>query len=46
MRIITPVACPKRPVDLAALHALTANMTMQTVSAGDVIREMRDTDRY
>lgn len=44
--VITPVTRTKKPVDLAALRALTADMTMQTVSAGDFIRDMRDTDRY
>ena len=44
--VISPVARPKKPIDLAALRALTADMTMQTVSAGDFVREMRDTDRY
>ena len=44
--IIAPAQRPKQPVDVAALCALTADMTMQTVSAGDFIRQMRDTDRY
>lgn len=36
----------KKPIDLAMLRAATAGMTMQEQSAGDFIREMRDSDRY
>lgn len=37
---------PRKPVDLAALQALTAKMPWQEQSAGEFIRWMRDTDRY
>jgi prevent-host-death family protein len=43
---LTPVAKPKKPIDWAALKALTDSMPMQTESAGDFIRRMRDDDRY
>ena len=36
----------REPIDLAALRTLTEGMTPQTVSAGDFVRWMRDTDRY
>ncbi|GGA57196.1 type II toxin-antitoxin system Phd/YefM family antitoxin [Sphingomonas psychrolutea] len=44
--VIRPVDRPKQPVDVAAPDALTADMTIQTVSAGHLIRQMRDTHRY
>jgi prevent-host-death family protein len=37
---------PRKPVDLAALRALTARMSIQQESAGDFVRRMRDEDRY
>jgi prevent-host-death family protein len=37
---------PRKPIDTAALRALTDRMTPQEESAGDFIRRMRDTDRY
>jgi antitoxin (DNA-binding transcriptional repressor) of toxin-antitoxin stability system len=40
------VGNPRQPVDLAALRALTDAMPMQTESAGDLIRRMRDDERY
>jgi prevent-host-death family protein len=36
----------RRPVPLASLRALTESMPVQTESAGDFVREMRDGDRY
>ncbi len=37
---------PRRPVDLAALRAMTETMPAQTETAGDFVRRMRDQDRY
>ncbi len=36
----------RKPFDFGRLRALTDNMTYQEQSAGDFIREMRDSDRY
>jgi prevent-host-death family protein len=35
-----------RPIDVVAMRSLTNSMPMQTESAGDFIRRMRDEDRY
>lgn len=43
---LAPVQRPHRPVDVAALHALTRGMTPQPVSAGEWMRQMRDEERY
>jgi len=43
---ITAIKQPKKPVDAAALIALTEIMQFQQQSAGDFIRRMRDEDRY
>ena len=37
---------PRQPVDLAALQALTAAMAPVVQRASDLIRSMRDGDRY
>ena len=43
---ITAVDTPRKPVDVSRLQALTDKMPLQTESAGDFIRRMRDTNRY
>jgi antitoxin (DNA-binding transcriptional repressor) of toxin-antitoxin stability system len=43
---LSAVTAPRKPVDLAALRALTARMSMQQESAGDFVRRMRDESRY
>ena len=43
---ITPVQKPRKPIDVEALRALTSKMPMQSESAGDFVRKMRDSDRY
>jgi prevent-host-death family protein len=43
---LTAVPPPRKSIDLAALRALTDSMPMQSESAGDFIRRMRDEDRY
>jgi prevent-host-death family protein len=37
---------PRKPIDFAALKALTDSMPMQAEDAGTFIRRMRDDDRY
>jgi prevent-host-death family protein len=43
---LTAIVCPRQPVDIAALRALTDRMPYQSESAGDFVRRMRDDDRY
>lgn len=43
---LTPAASPRKPVDLAMLQAVTATMTRQPEAAADLVRSMRDGDRY
>lgn len=43
---LTPVQVKRKPIDVAALRALTDSMPMQEQSAGDFMREMRDNYRY
>jgi prevent-host-death family protein len=37
---------PRKPVDIARLKALTARMPTQAQEAADLVRAMRDDDRY
>ena len=43
---LTAVARPRKRIDLAMLEALTAAMPQQDESASDLLRSMRDDDRY
>jgi prevent-host-death family protein len=43
---LTRVEQPKKPIDFEALRKLRESMPMQSESAGDFIRRMRDEDRY
>jgi len=43
---LTAVAKPRKPVDPALLNSLTATMPTQTENAADLVRTMRDGDRY
>ena len=43
---ITAVQQPKKPIELPALRALTSTMPQQTEGARDLVRRMRDEDRY
>jgi prevent-host-death family protein len=43
---IIAVPTPREPIDIEALKAMTDKMPMQTESAGDFVRRMRDEDRY
>lgn len=43
---LTAVARPRKRVDATLLRELTATMPPQTESAADLVRSMRDGDRY
>ncbi|RVG68710.1 type II toxin-antitoxin system Phd/YefM family antitoxin [Sinorhizobium meliloti] len=43
---LTAVARPRKRIDAALLQSLTATMPLQSGSAGDLVRSMRDDDRY
>jgi len=43
---LTSVARPRKKIDGDALKALTATMLPQAQSAADLVRSMRDGDRY
>lgn len=43
---LTKVQVQRRPVTLAALRAVTDTMPMQTIGAGELLRQMRDESRY
>ena len=43
---LTAVAKPRKVIDAALLQSLTATMPPQTESAADLVRAMRDGDRY
>jgi prevent-host-death family protein len=43
---ITAAKKPRQPIDVAMLKRVTDRMPKQDQSAGDFIREMRDSDRY
>lgn len=43
---LSAVACPRKAVDLAMLQTLTNAQPLQAESAADLVRSMRDGDRY
>ena len=43
---ITPIVRPRKPIDIELLRSVTEGMPLQSESAGDFIRRMRDEDRY
>ena len=43
---LAAVTTPRKPVDMSMLQALTATQSLQVESAGDLVRSMRDGDRY
>ena len=43
---LTTVATPRKRVDAAQLSSLTASMPLQTQTAADLVRSMRDGDRF
>lgn len=43
---LTAVARPRKAIDAALLQSLTATIPPQSPSAADLVRSMRDGDRY
>ena len=43
---LTAIVMPRKQIDAALLDTLTAEMPEQEQSAADLIRSMRDSDRY
>lgn len=43
---LTAIARPRKKIDLVALKALTETMPLQPQNAADLVRSMRDGDRY
>ncbi len=43
---ISAVAPSRKPIDIAALRAITDAMPMQSELAGEFVRRIRDEDRY
>ncbi|TCI00592.1 type II toxin-antitoxin system prevent-host-death family antitoxin [Roseococcus sp. SYP-B2431] len=43
---LTAAAAARKPVDAARLRALTAVMPLQALEAAELVRSMRDDDRY
>jgi prevent-host-death family protein len=43
---LAPPAGPRKPLDIDRLRKLTEGMPMQSESAGELVRAMRDSDRY
>lgn len=43
---LTPVATPRKAIDAAQLQSLTASMPPQAQTAADLVRSMRDGDRF
>ena len=43
---ITAVQTPRKRIDLSALRAMTDMMPLQRESARDLLRQLRDEDRY
>jgi hypothetical protein len=37
---------PRKAIDLETLRKMTANIRLQSESAGDFMRRMRDSERY
>ena len=43
---LTAAAEPRKPIDATMLRSLTNTMSSQTQGAADLVRSMRDDDRY
>ena len=43
---LSPITAPKQPIDFEALAALRATMPPLRKSSAELIREMRDDERY
>ena len=46
MARLTPASALRKPVDAAALAAVTDDMALSLENAGDFVRALRDSDRY
>lgn len=42
---LSAISKPRKPIDAALLRALTAEMPLQSRSAAELVRSMRDDDR-
>jgi prevent-host-death family protein len=40
------IARPRKPIDIAMLQALTAALPLATQTSAELVRSMRDSDRY
>jgi prevent-host-death family protein len=45
-RLVPAAMPPRKPIDIAKLRALTASLPPGQQDAADLVREMRDSDRY
>lgn len=43
---LSAIKSPRKPIDLAMLQALAAELPREDVDAAIFVREMRDSDRY
>lgn len=43
---LTAATMPRKPIDAALLRGLTDSLPQQSQSAADLVRSMRDGDRY
>jgi prevent-host-death family protein len=43
---LVPATAPRKPIDIDALRKLTDGSPIQSQSAGEFVRAMRDSDRY
>ena len=43
---LVPAPPPRKPLDMAAIRALTESMPFHDGNAGDFVLAMRDSDRY
>jgi prevent-host-death family protein len=43
---ITAISTPRKPIDTAALRAMTDRMPRQRQTAGEFLRKLRDSERY
>lgn len=43
---LTAIAGPRKPIDATVLQSLTSTMSPQSQGAADLVRSMRDGDRY
>ncbi len=43
---LVPVGSPRKRIDIASLRSLTAALPAQPENAADLVRSMRDADRY